>query len=181
MRISILSCREAEAALAAPFSNHIDGVISVATPLADVANRDRGVSRPASLLDFEGPVMRLDFSDTEDAASPFAAKPDHVANAVTFARAVSLNVEESFPEAHLLVHCRMGHSRSAALALAIHAALNPGLNAGDLQEWLLGIRPTCSPNIHVATLADELLERDDLAEVARWLNRTICFRDAGLL
>jgi predicted protein tyrosine phosphatase len=62
---------------------------------------------------------------------------------------------------HLLVHCRMGISRSTACALAILAAANPDAPASDLLAELLRIRPFVIPNPRLTQFADEILDRDD--------------------
>lgn len=59
----------------------------------------------------------------------------------------------------LLIHCRHGVGRSAAVALAVIAdRLGPG-QEGEALEELLTIRPQATPNLVVIKLADAWLER----------------------
>jgi predicted protein tyrosine phosphatase len=70
----------------------------------------------------------------------------------------------------MLVHCHVGIGRSTAVALAILAdRLGAGHEKAALAE-LLRIRPQAVPNLHVLSLADDILNRsgDLLRTVLDW-------------
>ncbi|WP_458098442.1 tyrosine phosphatase family protein [Roseomonas sp. WA12] len=71
---------------------------------------------------------------------------------------------------HMLVHCHVGIGRSTAVALAILAdRLGEGHEEAALAE-LLRIRPQAVPNLHVVSLADDILDRGGalLRTVQEW-------------
>ena len=70
-------------------------------------------------------------------------------------------VEEQGENTHLLVHCRMGISRSSACALAILADNNADTPSHELLSQLLTRRRWISPNQRLTLFADQLLDRDD--------------------
>ncbi|MCP8893425.1 protein-tyrosine-phosphatase [Shinella daejeonensis] len=66
---------------------------------------------------------------------------------------------ESGRDAHLLVHCHMGVSRSTAAMLALMALAAPQEEAESLFARLVAVRPQAWPNSRMVTYADELLGR----------------------
>ena len=62
-------------------------------------------------------------------------------------------------DAHLLVHCQMGVSRSTASMLLIMAQARPDLGPDALVKELVRIRPQAWPNLRVMKLGDDLLGR----------------------
>ena len=63
------------------------------------------------------------------------------------------------PEAHLLIHCWAGISRSTAVAYAILCQfMGPGRES-DCIEAILAVRPQAFPNTLIVDLADRILER----------------------
>jgi predicted protein tyrosine phosphatase len=91
---------------------------------------------------------------------------------------------------HLLIHCHMGVSRSAAAMLMILAQALPRETEDAIADKLLEIRPQSWPNFRMIGFADEILDRDgrlaaavgriyarrlstrpDLGETMRRLNR----------
>ncbi len=91
---------------------------------------------------------------------------------------------------HLLIHCHMGVSRSAAAMLMILAQALPRETEDSIADKLLEIRPQSWPNFRMIGFADEILDRDgqlaaavgriyarrlsarpDLGETMRRLNR----------
>ena len=63
------------------------------------------------------------------------------------------------PEAHLLIHCWAGISRSTAVAYAILCQfMGPGRES-DCIEAILAARPHAFPNTLIVDLADRILER----------------------
>ena len=105
------------------------------------------------------PVLTLYFDDiSRPAAGLTEPGIDHMRQVLAFAREALTGHGD---DTHLLVHCRMGISRSTACALAILAAANPDAAASDLLSHLLGIRPFIIPNPRLTQFADEILDRDD--------------------
>jgi predicted protein tyrosine phosphatase len=63
------------------------------------------------------------------------------------------------PDAHVLIHCWAGISRSTAVAYAILCQfLGPGRES-DCIEAILAVRPQAFPNTLIVELADQILER----------------------
>jgi predicted protein tyrosine phosphatase len=60
-------------------------------------------------------------------------------------------------DAHLVVHCYAGISRSTAAALAIKVQELGVDKVGEAINWLLEIRPQACPNPVITKFADELL------------------------
>ena len=107
----------------------------------------------------QAPVLPLYFDDIPRPAAGLTEPGiDHMRQVLAFAREALTGHGDA---THLLVHCRMGISRSTACALAILAAANPDAAASDLLSHLLGIRPFIIPNPRLTQFADEILDRDD--------------------
>lgn len=81
-----------------------------------------------------------------------APEIEQVAGALSFAR--------KFHGGKLLVHCEMGVSRSAGLALAILAERHGRGCEKEAVAHLLRIRPVASCNPRIVAIADELLGRN---------------------
>jgi predicted protein tyrosine phosphatase len=64
------------------------------------------------------------------------------------------------PDAHLLVHCRAGVSRSTAAATLIMMQANPQWSARDALEAVAVLRPRAWPNLLVLELGEALLRRN---------------------
>jgi predicted protein tyrosine phosphatase len=85
-------------------------------------------------------------------------KPEHVAAVLEFGEKLA----ESRParaEAHLLVHCHMGISRSTAAMVTLLAQAYPDESEDRLMERLAEIRPQAWPNSLMIQFADEFLSR----------------------
>ncbi len=98
--------------------------------------------------------LALAFNDIE-AARPglVAPDPDHVAAILRFGR--------SWPGRRpLLVHCRMGISRSGAAALALACQHDPERREDDIARALRAASPCATPNRLLVALADAALGRD---------------------
>lgn len=81
----------------------------------------------------------------------------------------------------LLVHCRMGISRSTAACLILAAAARPGIKEGRLAAALREAAPCATPNGLMIALADDLLGRDGrLAAAARAIGRGADYRPCGM-
>jgi predicted protein tyrosine phosphatase len=64
------------------------------------------------------------------------------------------------PEAHLLVHCRAGVSRSTAAAALILLQANPDWTARAALDAIAAIRPRAWPNLLMLEFGDALLGRN---------------------
>ena len=130
----------------------------------------RGVSHVLSILDPRieerpsfaafGPHRRLElcFDDIlEHRQDLLAPQRSHVDDILEFAAAF---IAEPPPEAHLLVHCHMGVSRSSAAVALILARVRPDLPAAQILDEVLRIRQRAWPNLRLIELGDEALERD---------------------
>ena len=67
---------------------------------------------------------------------------------------------ETEPDAHLLVHCHMGISRSTASTTLLVAQAAPAMAPEDIFAELLKIRPQIWPNLRIIEMGDKILGRD---------------------
>ena len=128
-----------------------------------------GVSHVLSILDPEWPVpeafgtygeherLELRFHDVIEAdermPGPTAA---HVEQLLRFGEDL---MAEPPPQAHLLVHCHAGISRSTASMTLILAQALPQYSAADVLEEVLRIREKAWPNLRILELGDAMLGR----------------------
>jgi len=146
--------------------------------LAD--HSDSAVSHVLSILDPAWPVpeafgtfgahskLELRFNDViEDSADVIAPQPQHIEQLLAFGRELS-----GAPDAHLLVHCHAGVSRSsAALALLIAQAM-PDQPGDAIFAEIFRIRPQIWPNLRIVELGEHALGRNgDLSAAARRIYR----------
>lgn len=68
-------------------------------------------------------------------------------------------LREPPPDAHLLVHCHAGISRSTAAMAALLAQARPDRPAAEAVAEVLRIRPYAWPNLRIVELGDALLGR----------------------
>jgi predicted protein tyrosine phosphatase len=129
----------------------------------------RGVSHMLSILDPRlverpsftafGALRRLDlcFDDILEARDGLVAPQQvHVYEILTFADALMVDPPR---EAHLLVHCHMGISRSSAALALILARVRPDLPAPQILDEILRVRPRAWPNLRLVELGDAALAR----------------------
>jgi len=129
--------------------------------------REAGVTHVLSLLDpgwpeppsFDtfGPHRRLDlrFHDIVDPLPGLRRPgPDDVAAVLDFARGFA-----SEPQAHLLVHCQKGLSRSTASLALILAQARQDFTADAVLAEVVRLRPHAWPNLRIIELGDALLGR----------------------
>ena len=123
-----------------------------------------GVSHVVSILDPEWPVpaafgafgehtkLELRFHDVIDAHHDDVITPqaEHVGELLAFARHLRAN-------AHLLVHCHAGVSRSTASMAVILAQACPDVPGTVIFEEVLRKRPRAWPNLRIVELGDALL------------------------
>jgi predicted protein tyrosine phosphatase len=128
------------------------------------------VSHVLSILDPDWPVpevfgafgehakLELRFHDVIEAGDPGITAPQqaHVTALLAFGREL---LTEPRANAHLLVHCHAGVSRStAAMALLLAQAL-PDAPEGRIFGEILHIRPQAWPNLRLLEMGDPLLGR----------------------
>ncbi len=129
-----------------------------------------GVSHVLSILHPEWPVpeafgsygeharLELRFHDVIEEGLPGKLPPreEHVAELLAFGRDL---MAEPAPEAHLLVHCHAGVSRSTASMALILAQGLPEVGADRVFGEVLRIRPQAWPNLRIVEMGDALLGR----------------------
>lgn len=133
---------------------------------------EAGVSHVLSILDPDWPVpaafgrfgtherLELRFHDViEDISDMRPPGREHVARLLAFGRDL-MAWPVSASEAHLLVHCHAGVSRSTASMALILAQARPGRPAQAVVEEVRRIRPQAWPNLRIIELGDALLGRN---------------------
>jgi predicted protein tyrosine phosphatase len=144
---------------------------------------ETGVSHVLSILDPDWPVpeafgafgehakLELRFHDVieEGIAGTLPPREEHVAELLAFGRDL---MAEPPPEAHLLVHCHAGVSRSTASMALVLAQGLPDAGADRVFAEVLRIRPQAWPNLRIVEIGDALLGRPGaLVDAARGVNR----------
>jgi hypothetical protein len=69
-------------------------------------------------------------------------------------------------QAHLLVHCHAGVSRSTAAATLVMAQASPSRPAEDLLREVVRLRPRAWPNLRILEIGDDILGRGGQIVVA---------------
>jgi predicted protein tyrosine phosphatase len=101
--------------------------------------------------------LELCFHDIlEHREGQVAPQRGHVDEILRFASALRADPP---PEAHVLVHCHMGISRSSAALALILARVRPDLPARQILDEVLRIRRRAWPNLRLVELGDAALER----------------------
>jgi predicted protein tyrosine phosphatase len=153
---------------------------------------DARVSHVLSILDPGWPVpsafgafgeharLELRFHDViEDEAGMTAPRLEDVASLLAFGRDLAA---EPAADAHLLVHCHAGVSRSTAAMAVILAQALPAHPAEAMFDEVLRIRPGAWPNLRIVELADALLDRQgDLVAAAHGVYRRQVVRRPDLV
>src|SRR3954454_9292699 len=129
-----------------------------------------GVSHVLSILDPDWPVpeafgaygehekLELRFNDIiEDTPGQIVPREEHVSALLGFGRDL---MAEPPQDAHLLVHCHAGISRSSAAVALILAQGLPSLSARQILQDVIRIRPKAWPNLRIIELGDALLSRN---------------------
>lgn len=125
-----------------------------------------GVTHVLSILDPEMPApsapgdcqrLELRFHDVIE-PSPYMhpPSPEHIRGILGFGRDL---LAAPLADAHLVVHCHAGVSRSTAAMLLILAQAEPGLPAAELAAELLRIRAKAWPNLRIVEFGDQMLGR----------------------
>ncbi len=130
---------------------------------------ETGVSHVLSILDPGWPVppafgtfgeherLELRFNDViEETPGMEAPQPEHVEALLAFGRDL---MAEPRADAHLLVHCHAGISRSSASMTLILAQGLPDRSAVEIIEEVLRIRSKAWPNLRIVEIGDAMLGR----------------------
>ena len=140
------------------------------------------VSHVLSILDPEWPVpevfgsfgehqkLELRFHDVIE-EGPGTVLPDamHIEQLLAFGRGLG---REPATEAHLLVHCHAGVSRSSASMALLIAQAMPDRAGEAIFADILQIRPQIWPNLRIVEMGDRALGRNgDLIEAVRAVYR----------
>ncbi|MBV8458570.1 MAG: protein-tyrosine-phosphatase [Acetobacteraceae bacterium] len=146
-----------------PFQMTVCGIDELPTHCA------AGVTHVLSILDPGYPVpdafgsfgeharLELRFLDViEPSASEQPPRDEHVRQILALGRDL---VSESREQAHLLVHCHAGVSRSTASMLLVLAQACPKLPPQGLADMLIRIREKAWPNLRMVTFGDDALRR----------------------
>lgn len=131
----------------------------------------RGVTHVLSLLDPDWPEpqsfwaydphhrMTLRFHDAIEPGEELTLpQREDVEAILNFGRMPS-RLEAKSENAHLLVHCHAGVSRSTAAVAMLLAQAHPLQEENQIFHQLLKLRPQAWPNSLMIAFADELLER----------------------
>jgi predicted protein tyrosine phosphatase len=143
-----------------------------------------GVSHVLSILDpgFPEPPafgtygehrrLELRFHDViDDMPGMLPPRQEDVASVLAFGRDLLAEPRE---QAHLLVHCHAGISRSTASMMLILAQARPDVAARDVVSQVVQIRPRAWPNLRILELGDALLGRKgDLVAAAHERYRAV--------
>jgi len=129
-----------------------------------------GASHVLSILDPEWPVpeafgafgehekLELRFHDViEDVQDQVPPRQEHVAALLEFGRDLMIEPPD---DAHLLVHCHAGISRSSAAMTLILAQGLPHVSGKSIVGEVLRIREKAWPNLRMVEMGDAMLGRD---------------------
>lgn len=138
---------------------------------------DPGLPEPSAFGAF-GEHVRLDlrFHDIVDEIDGLIApQPAEVELLLAFGRDLARTPRD---DAHLLVHCQMGVSRSTAAMTLILAQARPDRPAAEALDAVKRIRPQAWPNLRIAELGDDLLGRNgELVAAVRAHHRAVVARN----
>ena len=148
----------------APFNITVCGLDELA------AHCETGASHVLSILDPDHPVpeafgrfgehakLELRFHDVIEADRGMAPPREaDVARLLAFGCGL---MREPSQDAHLLVHCRAGISRSTASLALILAQARPNLSGHNIMLEVLRLRPKAWPNLRIIEIGDGVLGRD---------------------
>ena len=150
-----------------------------------------GVSHVLSILDPGSPLpeelasfnahrrLELRFYDViADLPAMEASGPSHIERLLALGRELAAAQSS---DAHLLIHCHAGFSRSPAALTLLLAQAQPSLAAEFLATEVLRIRPNAWPNLRIIELGDSMLRRrGELVEAASLIYRYRLEHEPGL-
>lgn len=140
---------------------------------------DPGISEPAAFADYDRHRrLELRFHDIIDAVPGWVApQREDVETLLAFGRTLG----DDPAEAHLLVHCHAGVSRSTAAAVLLWAQACPERPAEAVLAAMAGLRPQAWPNLRLIEFGDALLGRGgDLIAATRGHYRRALVREPRL-
>jgi predicted protein tyrosine phosphatase len=111
--------------------------------------------------------LELRFHDVieEHVAGYDSPQPHHIEALLEFGRDL---IKEPAGEAHLLVHCHMGISRSTAAALLLLAEATPERPAKEMMAEIANVRSKAWPNLLMIEIGDRMLGlKGNLVEAVR--------------
>lgn len=114
----------------------------------------------------------------EPQAGMILPTPDHVRQIIDFGDEMVEEAEEEGRQAHLLIHCHMGISRSTAAMAMMLLAADPDASEDEVMDRLFSIRSHAWPNALMIGFADEILGREGrlTAAVGRLYARQIALK-----
>jgi len=131
---------------------------------------ETGASHVLSILDPDWPIpdafggfgvhekLELRFHDViEDGAGLIPPRLEHVERLLSFGQDLHAEPPDN---AHLLVHCHAGISRSTASMALILAQGAPSLSGAEILREILRIRPKAWPNLRIIEMGDAMLSRN---------------------
>lgn len=131
---------------------------------------ETGASHVLSILDPDWPIpdafggfgvhqkLELRFHDViEDSGGLIPPRSEHVERLLSFSQDLHAEPPDN---AHLLVHCHAGISRSTASMALILAQGAPSLSGTEILQEILRIRPKAWPNLRIIEMGDAMLSRD---------------------
>jgi len=142
-----------------------------------VEHSDRQVTHVLSILDPGAPepeafgrfgeherlVLRFHDVIEEHVRGYDSPQPQHVEALLEFGQTL---IGRS--DAHLLIHCHMGISRSTAAATLLLAEANPDRSAAEVMREVARIRSKAWPNLRMIEIGDAMLGRNgELVRVVR--------------
>ena len=100
--------------------------------------------------------LELRFHDVieENVPGYDSPQPHHITSLLAFGRDL---MREPPGQAHLLVHCHMGISRSTAAALLLLAEASPHRSATDMMAEIADVRSKAWPNLRMIEIGDAML------------------------
>ena len=111
--------------------------------------------------------LELRFHDVieEHVAGYDSPQPHHIEALLAFGRGL---ISEPAGQAHLLVHCHMGISRSTAAALLLLAEAMPDRPAKEMMAEIANVRSKAWPNLLMIEIGDRMLGlKGDLVRAVR--------------
>lgn len=168
-------------------AGHCTPALSTAPRVTHVLSiLDPGWPEPEPLRDFDlNRRLKLKFHDVIE-AEPGWITPERwdVELLLAFGRNLRQSASEAETggdEAHLLIHCHAGVSRSTAAAILILAQHHPERPAHDIVGQVIRLRPRAWPNLRIIELGDTLLGRNgEIIAAVRALYRLALDREPGL-
>jgi predicted protein tyrosine phosphatase len=147
---------------------------------------DPGSPEPEPIRNFDlNRRLKLNFHDViEPVAGWIAPERCDVELLLAFGRNLDEVIGDAgtqASDAHLLVHCHAGLSRSTASAILLLSQHEPQRAAHDVVGQVIRLRPRAWPNLRIIEIGDQLLGRDgEIIASVGMLYRLALDREPGL-